>query len=158
MEMEMEEETRTAQPAPEVPSKPANPPENPNPSDRAEPPAPDARLAAEYPEAAERGKAGLPEDVARMCDTEGLSLREAYRLADLRRTKARCEELTERCRAAEENRRNARNSTGSLAGGEAVERDCCGPEEWDRLPPALRRKWIRSGRVFEFMKQWGRRG
>lgn len=135
---------------------PANPPEAP--SDQTGPAAPDARLTAEYPDAAAKGKAGLPEDIARMCDAEGLSLREAYRLADLRRTKARCGELAERCRIAEENRRNARSSTGSLSGGEAVERDCCGPEEWDRLPPELRRKFIRNGRVFEFMKQWGRRG
>lgn len=148
----MEEEKQTISPAADAAPAPVQPkPDTP----AAET---DARLAAEYPEAAEKGQAGLPEDIAQMCDTEGLSLREAYRLADLRRTKARCGELAERCRAAEENRRNARNSTGSLSGGEAVERDCCGPEEWDRLPQALRRKFIRNGRVFEFMKQWGRRG
>lgn len=118
----------------------------------------DARLRAEYPEAAEKGMAGLPEDIARMCGQEGLSLLAGYRLADLRRTRARCDELAERCRAADENRRNALASTGSLAGGEAVERDDCGPGEWDRLPPALQRKFIQNGRVFEFMKRWGKNG
>lgn len=119
---------------------------------------PDVRLEAEYPGAAAKGRAGLPEDIARMCGEGGMSLLEAYRLLDLRRTKALCAQLTERCRAQEENRQNARASTGSLAGGEAVERDYCGPGEWDRLPPALRRRFIQNGKVFEFMRQWGKRG
>ena len=52
------------------------------------------------------------------------------------------------------NRANAQASTGSVAGGQAYEKDYYTSQEWDRLPQNLQQKFIRSGRIFDFMKKW----
>lgn len=54
------------------------------------------------------------------------------------------------------NKAGAAASTGSLSGGAGGEKNHYTAQEWDRLPAALRQKFIRSGKVFDFMKKWGK--
>lgn len=110
-------------------------------------------LLREYPEAMREGRLSIPDEV-RQLEARGMRPLEAYRLYDLKRTRAQNDELRARLEASEANRRNERTSIGSLAGGDAPEKDFVTSKEWDALPEAARQKFIRSGRIFDFMRKW----
>lgn len=114
-----------------------------------------AALAGEYPALAAAGEAGLPADVHREVQS-GRALLDACRLHELREAKASVETLTAQLAAERANKAGAAASTGSLAGGAGGERSDYSPAEWDKLPAPLRQKFIRSGRIFDFMKKWGK--
>lgn len=115
-----------------------------------------AELLREYPEAAQEGKLSIPDEVAALVQT-GMKPLEAYRLYDLKRTRSLCDELRARLSAREENRVNRLSSIGSLAGGDPAEKDFYTSGEWDRLSPKVREKFIRNGKIFDFMKKWSDR-
>lgn len=109
-------------------------------------------LAQEYPAfAADPGS--LPQEVRALRES-GLSLLEACRLYDLRQVKGENKALQAQLAAQEANRANAQAAIGSLAGGQACEKDYYTSAEWDRLPKSLRETLIRSGKIFEFMRKW----
>jgi hypothetical protein len=62
--------------------------------------------------------------------------------------------LSARYEAEMANRGNAAASTGSVESGRAARSDSCTPDEWDALPDGEKEKFIRSGKVFDFMKKW----
>lgn len=114
-----------------------------------------AALAGEYPAFAAAGEAGLPADVRKEVQA-GRTLLDACRLHELREAKAAVEALTAQLAAERANKAGAAASTGSLAGGAGGEKSEYTPGEWDKLPASLRQKFIRSGRIFDFMKKWGK--
>lgn len=111
------------------------------------------KLAAEYPQAAGEGGVNIPGEVLEL-KNGGMGLLEAYRLYDLKKTRAECSELKQKLDAAAAEKRNGAASTGSVAGGNALQKDFYSPLEWDSLSPAVKRKFIESGKVYEFMKNW----
>lgn len=111
-----------------------------------------AALKEEYPAYAKGG--ALPDEILRLRG-EGMGLLEACRLHDLRATRERLERLRADFEAEKENRRNASATTGSVAGGDAVERGYYSSKEWDALPERVKAKLIRNGKIFDYMKKWG---
>lgn len=112
------------------------------------------QLAVEYPEAAGNGGVNIPKEVLEL-KNGGMGLLEAYRLFDLRKTRAECRKLKEQLDTEETEKQNNEASTGSVAGGDALQKDYYSPTEWDRLSDAVKKKFIRSGKVYDFMKKWG---
>lgn len=112
-----------------------------------------SRIKEEYPEFFESGKPEFPEEIEHLREN-GMSVAEAVRAFDLKKTKERCAQLEKRLEIETENRENAAASTGSVAGGNAAEKDFYSSQEWDRLPPQSKEKLIRNGKIFEFMKKW----
>ena len=88
------------------------------------------------------GESGMPPEKADGKPDETESLRRRYA------------ELQAKYDAETANRANAQAALGSVSGGDAVERDYYTSQEWDRLPEHLRRKFIKNGRIFDFMKKW----
>lgn len=111
------------------------------------------RIGRAYPEFVKNGELSLPQEVMEQKE-QGESLTEAVMHYDLKRTKAMYEELKAKYDAESANRTNAQATMGSLAGGEAVEKEYYTSQEWDRLPQKLREKFIKNGKVFDFMKKW----
>lgn len=110
-------------------------------------------IKKEYPEYFKDGGFSLPQDVMELHDN-GLGMLEACRAADLRRSKELNEKLSAKLLAQDANHTNAQVSIGSLAGGQAPERDYYTSQEWDRLPKNIKDKMIRNGKIYEFMKKW----
>lgn len=110
-------------------------------------------LLREYPEALKDGKLELPEEVKTL-EKSGRPILEAYRVYDLKRTKAQCAELASLLEAERTNRSNDIAAVGSLSGGDAVEKDFYTSGEWDRLPEKTKEKLIRNGKIYQFMKKW----
>lgn len=113
-------------------------------------------IAREYPEYIKDGTVQLPPDVLKLHQS-GMSRIEACRLYDLKRTKELCERLSAKLEALEANRANASASIGSLSGGDVPEKDFYTSQEWDRLPQKQKEKFIKNGKIYEFMKKWGGR-
>jgi hypothetical protein len=112
-----------------------------------------AQFGVEYPEALQGGAAVLPPEVMKL-KAGGMSLVDAYRLYDLRRTKQEYVALKAQYDAELANKANAADAVGSVAGGQAYEKDYYTSQEWDKLPQNLKEKFIKNGRIFEFMKKW----
>jgi hypothetical protein len=112
-----------------------------------------ATLSREYPEVLRGGTAVLPPEVTELT-SGGMKLLDAYRLYDLRRVKRQVAELQTKYDAELENRANAAAAVGSVRGGQAYEKDYYTSQEWDKLPQNLREKFIKNGKIFEFMKKW----
>jgi len=112
-----------------------------------------AQLANEYPDAAKDGEQNLPQEVMELRE-KGMSLLSAYRLYDLRQTKTKLAQAEAKFEAEVANRAAEAAATGSLAGGEAHVKDYYTSEEWDKLPHSIKERFIKSGRIFEFMKKW----
>jgi hypothetical protein len=111
------------------------------------------QLLAEYPEVLKDGNFTLPDEVAAMTKN-GMNALEAFRVYDLTRTKAQRDELNARLEAELANRSNAQATMGSLQGGDAVEKDYYSSKEWDRLPQKAKEKYIKNGKIYEFMRKW----
>jgi hypothetical protein len=111
------------------------------------------QLLAEYPEVLKDGSLSLPDEVAELTKN-GMNALEAYRVYDLARTKTQRDEFKTRLEAEVANRSNAQTAMGSLQGGDAVEKDYYSSKEWDRLPEKAREKYIRNGKIYEFMRKW----
>ena len=112
-----------------------------------------ATLSQEYPEVLRGGTAVLPPEVTELT-SGGMKLLDAYRLYDLRRVKRQYAELQTKYDAELENRANTAAAVGSVKGGQAYEKDYYTSQEWDKLPQNLREKFIKNGKIFEFMKKW----
>jgi hypothetical protein len=112
-----------------------------------------AALSQEYPEILQSGKAVLPPEVTELT-SGGMKLLDAYRLYDLKRVKRQYAELQTKYDAELESRANAAASVGSVKGGQAYEKDYYTSQEWDKLPQNLKEKFIKNGKIFEFMKKW----
>jgi hypothetical protein len=110
-------------------------------------------IAEEYPEYIKNGKLELPEDVA-LLHKGGLDVLNACRFADLKRTKELCEKLSALLEAQKANAANAAASIGSLSGGCTPEKDFYTSQEWDKLPQKSKEKFIKNGKIYEFMKKW----
>lgn len=110
-------------------------------------------IAKEYPEYVKDGEVQLPPDALALHQS-GMSMIDACRLADLKRTKEECQRLSAKLEALKANMANASASIGSLSGGEAPEKDFYTSQEWDKLPPKQKEKFIRNGKIYEFMKKW----
>lgn len=110
-------------------------------------------IEREYPEYVKNGALELPEDAAALVKS-GVSPIEACRAADLKRTKELCAKLAARLDAILANSENKAASIGSLSGGAAPEKDFFTPQEWDRLPRREKEKFIKNGKIYEFMKKW----
>lgn len=110
-------------------------------------------ILREYPEFVEDGTFKLPDDVLAL-QRGGMSIIEACRAADLKRTKTLCAKLSARLDAICANTENRAASIGSLSGGKAVEKDFFTSQEWDRLPRREKEKFIKNGKIYEFMKKW----
>lgn len=110
-------------------------------------------LLAEYPEVLKDGNFILPDEVVAMTKN-GMNALEAYHVYDLARTKAQRDELNARLEAELANRSNAQVAMGSLQGGDAVEKNYYSSKEWDRLPPNSKEKYIKNGKIYEFMRKW----
>lgn len=110
-------------------------------------------VKAEYPDAVRGGRLTLPAqaETLRQAGVDPLS---ALRLAEVQNSRAELERLRGELAAERANRANAAASTGSVAGGDACEKDYYSSREWDRLPAVQKDKFIRSGKVFDFMKKW----
>lgn len=110
------------------------------------------RLKREFPETlTDDGSVRIPSGVLALAE-KGIDITDAYRLYESGRRAA-----TNTARAAEVNdveNLNRAASTGSLAGGDAVRKDFYSSQEWDRLPAKIKENFIRSGKVYEFMKKW----
>ncbi|HEX2938357.1 MAG TPA: hypothetical protein VHO66_05495 [Ruminiclostridium sp.] len=110
-------------------------------------------IASEYPEYVKDGKIELPDDVLSL-KANGMNTLDACRTADLKRTKELCAKLSDELKAMTANRENIAASIGSLIGGQAPEKEYFTSQEWDRLPRRDKEKFIRSGKIYEFMKKW----
>jgi hypothetical protein len=110
-------------------------------------------IKKEYPEYFKDGGFSLPQDVMEL-QKNGFGLLDACRYTDLKHTKELCAKLSAKLETQDANRANAQISIGSLSGGQAVERDYYTSEEWDRLPQKAKDKFIRNGKIYEFMKKW----
>lgn len=110
-------------------------------------------IAKEYPEYIKGGAVELPTDVLSLHQS-GMSMIDACRLSDLKRTKEQCARLSAKLNALAANRANAALSIGSLSGGENPEKDFYTSQEWDRLPQNQKEKFIKNGKIYEFMKKW----
>lgn len=110
-------------------------------------------VAREYPEFVRNGEIVLPEDAEKLKDS-GMSIIDACRAADLKRTKNLCGELSARLDALSANAENNAASIGSLSAGESGGKNYFTSREWDRLPKKEKDKFIRSGKIYEFMKKW----
>lgn len=113
-------------------------------------------VGKEYPEYVRNGELLLPQEVQEL-QKDGIGILEACRMEDLRKTKELAQTLQAELAAERANRENARLSTGSVAGGEACEKDYYSSHEWDKLPAGQKEKLIRNGKIFEFMKKWRER-
>lgn len=111
-----------------------------------------AALRREYPECVKGDKAELPPDALALYKS-GLGLLEACRAADLARTKKLCQSLEARLDAATASRAAAGASIGSLSGG-APQKDFYTSEEWDGLSKREKAGFIKSGKIYEFMRKW----
>jgi hypothetical protein len=111
------------------------------------------QLLSEYPEVLKNGSFTLPSEVVDMTK-KGMNALEAFRYYDLARTKAQRDELNARLEAELANRSNSNVSMGSLQGGDAVEKDYYSSKEWDRLPQKVKEKYIKNGKIYEFMRKW----
>jgi hypothetical protein len=111
------------------------------------------KLLAEYPEVLKGGILTFPDEVLTMTKN-GMNTLEAFRIYDLARTKTQCDELNARLEAELANKSNAQVAMGSLQGGDAVEKDYYSSKEWDRLPQNAKEKYIKNGKIYEFMRKW----
>lgn len=110
-------------------------------------------IKKEYPQYFKDGSAELPEDAKRL-KTMGINAIDALRLSDLAHMREECDRLTARLGAEKANRENAFAAVGSLAGGECSEKSYYSSKEWDKLSKKQQEKFIRSGKIYEFMKKW----
>lgn len=110
-------------------------------------------ISKEYPEYIKNGIVELPPEVL-LLHENGMDMLDACRIADLKRTKELCAKLSAKLDAQAANRANASASIGRLSGGETPEKDYYSSQEWDRLPQKDKEKFIRSGKIYEFMKKW----
>lgn len=110
-------------------------------------------IKKEYPQYFKNGCAELPEDAQKLRES-GMSAIDALRLSELARVREECERLTSRLAAEKVNRENAFAAIGSLAGGESPEKSYYSSKEWDKLSKKQQEKFIRSGKIYEFMKKW----
>lgn len=113
-------------------------------------------LAREYPQAVRDGRLTLPEKAENLVKS-GMEPLEAMRLCELEQLRSDYGELRQRYDAELENKRNAAASTGSVSGGMAAEKDYYTSEEWDALTEKAKEKFIKNGKVFDFMKKWSAR-
>lgn len=113
-------------------------------------------LAREYPQTVRDGKLALPEKAEELVKS-GMEPLEAMRLCELEQLRSDYGELRQKYDAELENKRNAAASTGSVSGGRAAEKDYYSSEEWDGLSEKTKEKFIKSGKVFDFMKKWSER-
>jgi hypothetical protein len=110
-------------------------------------------IAKEYPDYVKNGAVELPPEALSLFQS-GMGMLDACRAADLKRTKELCTRLSAKLDAQAANRANAAASIGSLSGGEAPQKDYYTSEEWDKLPQKDKEKFIKSGKIYEFMKKW----
>ena len=110
-------------------------------------------IEKEYPQYVQNGTLALPE-AARLLAKGGMSPLEACRATDLLETKALCAQLEAKLGALEECTANAAASIGSLSGGETPLKDYYTAKEWDRLPGKQKEQFIKSGKIYEFMRRW----
>lgn len=87
----------------------------------------------------------------RQGDDESKSVRGGEDAPDLKES---YQKLTAKYQALLSNIENREASTGSLSGGDAVEKDFYSSVEWDRLPQKQKDKMIKNGKIYEFMKKW----
>ena len=113
-------------------------------------------LAREYPQAVSDGRLTLPEKAGELVEN-GMEPLEAMRLCELEQLRSDYGELRQKYDAELENKRNAAASTGSVSGGRAAEKDYYTSEEWDALSEKAKKKFIKNGKVFDFMKKWSAR-
>ena len=111
------------------------------------------KLLAEYPEVLKNGILTIPDEVQAMTKN-GMNTLDAFRAYDLARTKTQRNELNARLEAELANKSNAQVAMGSLQGGDAVEKDYYSSKEWDRLPETAKEKYIKNGKIYEFMRKW----
>ena len=110
-------------------------------------------IAREYPDYLKDGELKLPEDVVTL-NKGGMDALTACRVGDLKRTKELCARLSAKLDADNANRANAAASIGRLSGGEAAGKDYYTSKEWDKLSKKEKEKFIKSGKVYEFIKKW----
>lgn len=110
-------------------------------------------VAKEYPQYVKNGAVELPPE-ALMLRGSGMSVIDACRAADLKQTKELCAKLSARLDALAANRTNASAAIGSLSGGDTAGKDYYTSQEWDRLPQNQKEKFIKNGKIYEFMKKW----
>jgi hypothetical protein len=113
-------------------------------------------IEREYPQTVRDGKVTLP-DKAEKLVAEGMEPLAAMRLCELEQLRSDYGVLKQKYDAELENRRNFAASAGSVSGGSAAEKDYYTSEEWDALTEKAREKFIRNGKVFDFMKKWSAR-
>lgn len=110
-------------------------------------------IEKEYPEYVKGGSVTLPAEALELHE-KGMGLLEACRVADIHNLKKQCESLSAKLDVREANKTNAQAAIGSLAGGGSPEREYYSSQEWDRLPQSTKEKFIRNGKIYDFMKKW----
>jgi hypothetical protein len=110
-------------------------------------------IKKEYPQCFQNGEITLPDEVKTLCE-QGMNVVEAFHAADLKKTREQNAKLEAMLAAKNANAENAAVSIGSLSFTDAPEKSFYSSDEWDKLPSKQKEKFIKNGKIFEFMKKW----